>query len=456
MKEDRSVCLEDLTNDPIAQESEVAVSLGIHSVAGTPLRYEGKVIGAITVGSTTAKYIDAKDRLLIGYMANQITLAIIKAQLYKEEKEARLKLSALENVSEAGLTTLSIDGMLNEIAQRIASNMNVDWSGIILFEDKHGMMIAERTSNGCSSMKGKSMSNGCEVISDILAKGKTRVLKKNSLSEVKRHVNESEIKSIAIVPINLRQDRACTVAIGKKARGSFTDKELQLLELLSSRAAFALENAMLFSRLEQSYLDTIESLVKAIEAKDKYTRGHSEQVATLAREIALVMGLDRDRAERIYTAGLLHDVGKIGISSGVLCKPSILSPEEYDEIKLHPIKGYEILKPIRSFADLAEIVLQHHERFDGSGYPRGLRGNDIFLEARILAIADAYQAMISSRPYRKGLPIDQAILEIRKGAGGQFDPEIANIFINMLEQEQQQSPRPSKPRNIPSDSIARR
>jgi len=119
------------------------------------LRYEGKVIGAITVGSTTAKYIDAKDRLLIGYMANQVALAIIKAQLYKEEKEARLKLSALENISEAGLTTLSIDGMLNEIAQRIASNMNVGWSGIILFEDKHGMMIAERTSNGCSSMKGK-------------------------------------------------------------------------------------------------------------------------------------------------------------------------------------------------------------------------------------------------------------------------------------------------------------
>ncbi|PIU26314.1 MAG: hypothetical protein COY37_11375 [Candidatus Aquicultor secundus] len=147
--------MEDLTTDPIAQESEVVVSLGIHSVAGTPLRYEGKVIGAITVGSTTAKYIDAKDRLLIGYMANQVALAIIKAQLYKEEKEARLKLSALENISEAGLTTLSIDGMLNEIAQRIASNMNVDWSGIILFEDKHGMMIAERTSNGCSSMKGK-------------------------------------------------------------------------------------------------------------------------------------------------------------------------------------------------------------------------------------------------------------------------------------------------------------
>lgn len=417
------------------------------------MRYEGKVIGAITVGSTTAKYIDAKDRLLIGYMANQVALAIIKAQLYKEEKEARLKLSALENISEAGLTTLSIDGMLNEIAQRIASNMNVGWSGIILFEDKHGMMIAERTSNGCSSMKGKSMSNGCEVIYDILVKGKTRVLKKNSLNDVKQHI-ESEIKSIAIVPINLRQDRACTVAIGKKTAGSFTDKEIQLLELLSSRAAFALENAILFNRLEQSYLDTIESLVKAIEAKDKYTRGHSEQVATLAQEIALVMGLDKDRAERIYTAGLLHDVGKIGISSGVLCKPSTLSPEEYDEIKLHPIKGYEILRPIRSFNDLAEIVLQHHERFDGSGYPRGMHGHDIFFEARVLAVADAYQAMISSRPYRKGLPIEQAILEIRKGAGGQFDPEIAKIFIGMLKQEQKSS-RSSKPKNIPSDSTVR-
>ncbi len=441
----------------MAQESEEVVSLGVRSVAGTPLRYEGQVIGAITVGSTTAKYIDAKDRLLIGYMANQITIAIIKAQLYKEEKEARLKLSALENVSEAGLTTLSIDGMLNEIALRIGSNMNMDWSGIILFEDKHGMMIAEHTSNGCSSVKGKSMSNACEAISDIVAKGKTTVLNNNALSEeIKRYTNESEIRSFAIVPINLRQDRACTVAIGRKAKGSFTDKEIQLLELLSSRAAFALENAMLFNRLEQSYLDTIESLVKAIEAKDKYTRGHSEQVATLAREMAFVLGLDRERAERIYTAGLLHDVGKIGISSGVLCKPSILSPEEYNEIKLHPLKGYEILKPIRSFIDLAEIVLQHHERFDGSGYPRGIRGDEIFLEARILAVADAYQAMTSSRPYRKGLPAEQALQEIRKGSGGQFDPEIAALFINMLEKELQQSTRPSKPKKISSDSTARR
>lgn len=420
------------------------------------MRYEGKVIGALTVGSTTSKYIDAKDRLLIGYMANQITLAIIKAQLYKEEKEARLALSALENVSEAGLTTVSIDRMLDEIAGRIANNINADWAGIILFENRNGRMVAEHTSKSCSFIKEKSMINGCEIIDDVLATGRTRIIKKNRLGQVKKYINNTELKTIAITPVRLRQGNACTISIGNKSKGSFTDKEIELLELLSSRAASALENATLFSRLEQSYLDTIESLVKAIEAKDKYTRGHSEQVAALARDIALTVGLDKDRAERIYTAGLLHDVGKIGISSGVLCKPSKLSPEEYDEIKLHPIQGYEILKPMRSFKDLAEIVLQHHERFDGLGYPRGMRGDDIFLEARILAVADAYQAMISSRPYRKGLPIDQAILEIRKGSGNQFDPEIAGVFIGMLEKEQNKAPQRSKTKEISSECTIRR
>lgn len=276
VKENRSVYLKDLGSDPMAQQSEVVVKLGIKSVAGTPLRYEGRVVGALTVGSITSKTIDSCDRLLIGYMANQITTAIVKAQLYEAEREARMKLNTV-------------------------------------------------------------------------------------------------------------------------------------------------------------YLETIESLVKAVEAKDEYTCGHSEEVAAIAKSLALAVGMSEEKADQIYVAGLLHDVGKIGIPSSILCKPSRLTQAEYDEIKLHTIKGYQILKPIGGFKHLAEAALQHHERFDGAGYPDGLSGEDILVEARILAVADAFQAMTSDRPYRKGLLCDEAIVEIEKGMGSQFDPEIAKVLISMLE-----------------------
>ncbi len=432
-QEGRSVYLEDITSDPIASQSETVVGLGVKSVAGTPLRYEDKVIGALTVGSTDAKTISDDDRTLIGYMANVITAAVIKAQLYGAERENRIKLSALENISEAGLTTLGIGELLNEIAERMADDMSMDWSGIILFNNKNGKMIVEHTSNGYSSLKGRDLSKPCKAINDMLAQGKTQILTGSGLNQFKPYLNNAGVKSIALVPVNLRQGRACVISVGKKSNGLFNKKELSLIETLSHRSALAIENALLFLRLENSYLETVESLVKAIEAKDEYTSGHSEQVADLARSTALAMGIDKEKAERIYMAGLLHDVGKIGIPSRILYKPSRLSPDDYNSIKLHPTKGYEILEPISGLEDIAMMVLQHHERYDGSGYPSGLRGEGILLEARILAVADAYQAMTSNRPYRKRLPAKDAKIEIRRAMGTQLDPEVARAFLSVLE-----------------------
>lgn len=432
-KEGRSVYLEDLNTNPIAKESEIVAGLGIRSIAGTPLRYENRTIGTITVGCTDVGVINHDDRMLIGYMANLITTAIVKAQLYGAERETRVKLSALENISEAGLTTLSIDELLDEIAARIVQDTNMDWSRIILLGKKNGKLTVERCSNSCFSLKKQSLNGIYDLINDVLAEGTVRVLKRNDISKVKEYLGSTGIRSIAIVPINLRQNMACIIAAGKKIAGSFSKKELNLIETLSNRSALAIENALLFSRLEGSYLETVESLVKAIEAKDEYTSGHSEHVAALARATSIAMGMTKEDAERIYMAGLLHDVGKIGIPSSILYKSAKLSDEDYEQIKLHPTKGYEILEPISGLEDIAMIVLQHHERYDGTGYPSGLRGNDILLEARILAVADAYQAMISDRPYRKRLPVKEAKLEISRGIGTQFDPDVARVFLSILE-----------------------
>jgi len=409
--------------------------LGIKSVAGTPLKYEGNTIGALTVASTKQKNISGDDRSLISYMSNLITTAVVKSQLYGAERESRIRLSALEDISEAGLTTLGMDELLNEIADRIVKNLNINWAGIILFENKNGETVVEHASDGCSTIKGRSLNNGCSIMKEILEEGKSRVLKKNCIDQVKPHMSCHGIRAMMLVPVTLRHDWACMIGVGKKKNATFTEKEMGLVETISQRSAIAIENTLLFARLEDSYLQTIESLVRAIEAKDRYTCGHSECVAVLGKEIAIEMGVDERTAERVYVAGLLHDIGKIGIPSHILLKPTKLSLEDYDEIKLHPTKGCQILKPIRSLDNLAEVVLQHHERYDGTGYPNGLKGEEILLEARILAVADAYQAMISDRPYRKRLPFEEAIIELEKDTGTQFDPEVTNAFFSIIKKQ---------------------
>ncbi len=187
-------------------------------------------------------------------------------------------------------------------------------------------------------------------------------------------------------------------------------------------------NSSLLSDREVLVSGTIRSLVNAIDAKDSYTCGHSDRVAEFARQIAVTMQLDEEFCERIYMTGLLHDVGKIGIPDSVLQKPDTLSPAEFEQIKAHPIIGHRILKHLSGFDYVLPGVLYHHEAVDGTGYPHGLQGDEIPLDARILAVADAYDAMTSDRPYRNGMPSERAEAIIAEGAGKQWDAECVTAF----------------------------
>ncbi len=186
-------------------------------------------------------------------------------------------------------------------------------------------------------------------------------------------------------------------------------------------------------KLERISLQIVKALSGAIDAKDTYTNGHSSRVAEYSREIAKRAGLSKEVQEDIYMMGLLHDVGKIGISDVIINKPSKLSEEEYNVIKNHPLLGEKILENITEFPKLVTGAKFHHERFDGSGYPDGLSGEEIPLEARIIAVADAYDAMSSRRSYRDVLPQAQVRAEIEKGKGTQFDPVLADIMLGMID-----------------------
>ncbi|MCH8083721.1 MAG: response regulator [Myxococcales bacterium] len=189
--------------------------------------------------------------------------------------------------------------------------------------------------------------------------------------------------------------------------------------------------------LRTAYVQTVGALAEAVDAKDAYTRGHSERVGVYASKIAREMGFTKEFIERVYIAGLLHDVGKIGIRDAIITKPGKLTDEEYDEIKRHPEIGAKILEPVDFLADIAPCVRHHHEWYDGStlGYPDRLRADAIPLPSRIILVADTVEAMTSDRPYRKALPIDRVISELNKFSGSQFDPACAEAFLHLLDRE---------------------
>jgi len=189
--------------------------------------------------------------------------------------------------------------------------------------------------------------------------------------------------------------------------------------------------------LRTGYVQTVRALAEAIDAKDAYTRGHSERVGVYASRIARELGLRPDEIERVYISGILHDIGKIGIPDAIITKPARLTPEEYEEIKKHPEIGARILEPVQFLAGVVPCVRHHHEWFDGSsrGYPHQLRGDQIPAPSRIILVADTLEAMTSNRPYRDGLPLDVVVRELHKYSGSQFDPTVVDALMKLLDDE---------------------
>lgn len=223
------------------------------------------------------------------------------------------------------------------------------------------------------------------------------------------------------------------LASGKMNSGDFSEEDRNALATFASQAVVGIENAMLYETVKSNYFATIQSLVNALEANDRFTKGHSERVRILSIELARYIGLDLTEVEVLEHASILHDIGKIGIDSIILQKQGKLTPKEYEMIKLHPITAEAILSPITTLSGVRQTILQHHERYDGKGYPYGLRGEELSLKSRILSVVDTFDAMMSERPYRDSLQLSSIKHELRCNAGTQFDPYVVDAFIELLE-----------------------
>ena len=214
------------------------------------------------------------------------------------------------------------------------------------------------------------------------------------------------------------------------------EEQVAKLQRFADQAAIAIENATLYANLKKAYLDAIRMLAFAVDAKDHYTLGHSDKVGSIAKSIAREMGLDPAQVEEIEYGAILHDVGKIAISEKILNKPGRLTDEEYVLMKKHTVMGVNIMEHTEAIANLMPIVRHHHEWYNGKGYPDGLKGEAIPMGARIVALADAFDTMVSDRPYRKVLGIPAAISEIKRFSGTQFDPKVVEALLNLLKRHE--------------------
>lgn len=221
------------------------------------------------------------------------------------------------------------------------------------------------------------------------------------------------------------------LAINCNDGGDFTSVDVQLFRAVADRLTAFLENQHLYDDLADLLMGLLHAVVNSVDAKDPYTYGHSERVAYLSRALARAAKLTPTECERVYLAGLMHDVGKIGVPDAVLTKPGKLTPDEFETLKKHPEIGLRILSPVRQMRDLLPGVLYHHERMDGRGYPEQLAGDGIPLLGRIICLADCFDAMTTNRTYRAALPIASAISEVRRCAGTQFDPRLASLFLEL-------------------------
>lgn len=240
-------------------------------------------------------------------------------------------------------------------------------------------------------------------------------------------------ESLIAVPLRMKQRLLGWIGAVSFTKGKrFDEGQRKLLSIVGSRAAAAIENARLYEDLQATFQQTIEGLAKAIDKMDRYTAGHSERVATYAMYLATRLGLSPDQIEIVRQSALMHDIGKLGCVMN-LNKPGKLTQDEYEQFKRHPGFGRDILEPIRFLHPLIPGVHLHHERWDGRGYPLGLKGPDVPLMARIIAVADTYDAMTSDRAYRRALPHEVAVTEIERCAGTQFDPAVSNEFTEGLD-----------------------
>jgi HD-GYP domain-containing protein (c-di-GMP phosphodiesterase class II) len=379
------------------------------------------------------------DTVLITVIVILTTLLILMIVLNRLMQLRMNRITKLYHIGTQITSNIKIKKLMNEIMKIAKEELKAESSTLYLLDEENQELWFEVALGDKGTLVKEIRLKIGEGIAGWVAKeGVTLNLEDVNkdprfMSSIAKKIDYKQ-KAMLTVPVKYQEKTIGVLQlINKAGGGKFSKDDEKLLEEMSSQVAIALANARLYKELKDLFTDTITSLAEAIDAKDPYTNGHSRRVTQYSVEIGKEMNIDEESLERLQYMATLHDVGKIGIRDSILIKQAQLDDEEFAIMKTHTIVGSKILDSMKNLKYLSLGAKYHHEKFDGTGYNLGLKGGEIPLEARVIAVADTYDAMTTDRPYRKGLDHDTAINEINRHAGEQFDPEIVSCFNKVME-----------------------
>ena len=407
----------------------------VHNLLNLPVLYQELPLGIVQVANfkvTTSQNALEKLAQLMG------KYIITHQQLMDSNRWASRLQQLLEFIGSIS-ASLDPDQILRMLLEQVSLLLDAEASSLFLIDQNSGEAILHlSTRTDRRLVENYRIPQGKGLIQHVIASGETLVV--NDAQKDRRHFNGVDVLSnfqtrsalaVALVAsrIELGRQRGSTqgriiggLEVLNKMNGGFTKMDIALAEIFASQAATIQQTARLYNQMDDLMMQLLTSLMHAVDAKDPYTRDHSKCVSDFAAAIGLEMGLPAEDINQLRLGGLLHDVGKIGIPDEILKKTDQLNREEFQEIYRHPQIGYKIVENVSFHGrEVLKAIIEHHERLDGSGYPLGLRGNEISMIGRIMAVADSFHAMISDRPYRLALSHEKAFEELSKYSGVQYD-----------------------------------
>ncbi len=450
MIQKKPLIYEDLRNEEFWTQSSWNQPESIKNVVCIPIRSGGRITGTLELYNVPRPLLqdygnNENPEEFLSLIVREFEKVLEFTTIYEKQKSdlnfAVDELSLLYEISNALTSTLDLDEMLQFIVKNALESFSARVVSLMLLDrDKKELSI--RFAEGLTEdiIRNARVKIGEGVAGRVASSGEPLLLV--DMMGIDSVDIQKDIKSALSVPLKIRNEVIGVLNVSKTSRYQFTETDLKLLFNMASLAAQAIEKASLYEdikdsleELKSSYMNTVKALSKAIEAKDPYTQGHVDRVAKYGLSIAMQLNQDLVRDEFFRYALILHDIGKIEIPDTILNKRGGLDPEEMAIMRRHPEAGARIIKPVKFLKDVADMVRYHQERYDGKGYPKGLRGEEIPLVARIISVADAFDAITSDRPYRKARSVAEAMEEIKKHAGSQFDPAVVEALCQALEKK---------------------
>lgn len=419
---------------------------GIGAELLIPVKVKGELVGILAVGpKRSGDTFGDDDQLTLVTLANQISVATERARLYSAEQSRREELDTLYKLTRQLVALDDVDSVMQSTVRHIVNSARVTFARMVIQEGEAAFRcVAAYPVRELGQDLGLGQLEPQESVLYYL-----RALRKRTVSLLSRFdpfmSNESRnalhldlATSLCLSPFRVDGKPFGLFVLGearKEAREPFDENKIRLISAITDQAASALQRAYMHEQVENTFFETILALANAMDARDTYTNNHSLRLAYLAEAVCRELRCNEDVIQSVHWAALLHDIGKIGVPDEVLRKPGPLTDEEWVVMKQHPEAGARIVAPIRKLANVAPLIRSHQERYDGKGYPDGLKGEEIPFGSRLLAIVDAYGAMTDVRVYRINRKPVEAIDELKRCRGTQFDPHLVDVFVRILEKD---------------------